>query len=155
MLRRILLLVLMLTGTASLLSAAEPLRLVNLAVRLRLEAGRAVYLGFSVSNSSGAADSPTPIRILVRASGPSASVFGLSAANEVELKLNNSNAKVLATWKDARSQVIAAATSVGAFPFGTGTGDDAMILEARPGGLTVTVSAKQAGESVVEAYQLP
>jgi hypothetical protein len=82
-------------------------------------------------------------------------VFGLSAANEVELKLNNSNAKVLATWKDARSQVIAAATSVGAFPYGTGTGDDAMILEAPPGGLTVTVSAKQAGESVVEAYQLP
>jgi len=152
--KRILLLVLMLCCIAPLASAAEPLTLKNLSVRLRLEGG-GVFVGFVVSNSSGAADSPLPIRVLVRASGPSARVFGLSPANGVELKLNSINAKVLATWKDARSQVVAAAESVGAFPYGTGTGDDAMILEVSPGALTVTVSANQAGESVVEAYQLP
>jgi hypothetical protein len=153
--KRILLLVLMLSCIAPLASAAEPLTLKNLSVRLRLEGG-GVHVGFVVSNSSGGADSPLPIRVLVRASGPSASVFGLSAANGVELKLESTRPRVLATWKTDRNRVAAAAESVGAFPYGTGPGDDAMVLEMPAGGaITLIVSAKQAGESVVEAYQLP
>jgi hypothetical protein len=154
-------LILLLATLATPFRAAEALTFVNLSVRLTVGAApglvaRGAHVGFVVSNSSGGADKPAPIRILVRASGPSAGVFGIATANGVELQLGGAGgAKVLATWKDARSQIVAAAASVGAFPYGTGSGDDAMIIEAPAGAFTAMVTAAQAGESVVEAYRLP
>jgi hypothetical protein len=152
-------LILMLAAVATPFQAAEALKLENLSVRLTLAttgSPRGVHVGFVASNSSGGADNPVPIKILVRASGPSASVFGVTTANGVEIQQGSGvKARVLATWKESRSQIVAAANSVGAFPYGQGSGDEAMILEVPPGAFTVIVTAKEAGESIVEAYRLP
>jgi hypothetical protein len=140
------------------LFGAEPINLINQSSRVTLfTGGPGVIIGMVTTNTVGLSDNPKPIRLLVRASGPSARIFGISTANEVALTVfGGSGTRVISTWANNRASIASAADSVGAFPYTAPSGDDAVLIETSGGALTISVLARGVGgESVVEAYRLP
>lgn len=111
------------------------------------------FVGFVVSNANGGADNPKPVRILVRAAGPSLRAFGVSGAPKVVMDLQISSNRIIATYAQNRDAINSAAIQVGAFAFTAAGGDDAAIIEVPAGSFTAIVRGD--GEVLVEAYQMP
>jgi hypothetical protein len=130
-------------------------RLVNLSARVQVGTGSNVLIaGFVIGGSSAKT-------MLVRASGPALVPFGVSGTlPDPQLQLSNAQGTVIASnngWA-GNAQVVAAAASVGAFPWATATsGDSAILITLPPGGYSAQVSGASGdtGVALVEVYEVP
>ena len=137
-------------------AAAMP-RLVNVSARAVAGTGSNVLVaGFVIGGS-------TSKTVLIRASGPALSQFGLSGTlPDPVLQLYNidSGSTLLASnsgW-GANPIVASAASSVGAFSWGgSATPDSAILATLAPGAYTAQVSgaAGDSGIALIEVYELP
>ncbi|MDB6169645.1 MAG: Ig family protein [Verrucomicrobia bacterium] len=151
------------TGTDS--SAAAP-RLVNLSSRSTANSGATTLIGgFVVSGSASK-------RILIRGVGPALGNYGVSAymADPV-LNLYDAGGVVIAqndNWGTpvtvtagqpgaTGAEIALAATQAGAFAFGSGSADAAIIVNLPPGTYSAQVksSTGTTGTALVEIYELP
>ena len=141
---------------------ATPSTLVNLSCRARVGTGADILIaGFVIRGD-------TPRRMLVRAIGPTLSVFGLTGTlADPKLEIIRSGATTpLATndnWSTpvgvttTAAELTAAFTSVGAFALTPASRDAALIVTLPPGSYTAQVSGVNAttGVAIVEVYELP
>ena len=103
-----------------------------------------------------------PKRVLIRAAGPSLSSYGVSSPlADPKFSIVDSNQNVVGSndnWGDAPnlSDVVAATSQAGAFPFVTGSHDAAGLFLLNPGSYTVVVDSTPGAEGValVEAYEV-
>ncbi len=141
-------------------------RLVNLSARASANSGENTLIGGFVVSGTGSK------RILLRGAGPTLAGYGVTAAmaNPV-LSLHDVNGSLLAqndNWGTpvtvAPSQPAAsaadlslAATQAGAFAFGAGSADAAVIVTLAPGTYSVQVKSatNTGGTALVEVYELP
>jgi hypothetical protein len=139
---------------APALSAADPLRFINLSTLLEIPRNKGIVLGVVVGNNNGSADNPAPMRLLVRAVGPSLKQFGSAGAPQVTLTV--SGGRLVSTLREDRAALAAAATATGAFPLVEASEDDAAIVETSGGAITVEAKAGAVGGDVlIEVYQIP
>jgi len=134
-------------------------RLINISARVQVGTGGNVLIaGFVIGGS-------TSRTVLIRASGPALSPFGVTGTlPDPELALNLSNANgtstLLATnsgW-GGRTEVVNASASVGAFPWtNLSSNDSAILVTLPPGGYTAQVSGASGdtGVALVEVYEVP
>ena len=129
-------------------------RLVNVSVCVFLPAGReGPALGFVVEGSG-------PRRVLVRAVGPSLTMFGVSdplADPRIEVRREGARIDGNDNWSGT-SALSTAFGEAGAFPLSEpNSRDAALVLLAQPGAYTVSCSdaTKGAGTVLVEVYELP
>lgn len=148
-------------GTAPGVALAEvydadpqaPARLVNLSARARSGAGAdALFAGFVVAGEGRN-------RLLVRAAGPALAAFGLPEAlsdPQLEVFQGELTAGFNEDWEanTNAAQLAAVAGGAGAFPFGRGAKDAALLLPATRGAYTAVVSAatEEGGVALVEVY---
>jgi hypothetical protein len=129
---------------------------VNLSTRARVSAGSgALFGGFVVQGTAAK-------RMLVRAAGPTLAAFGISGfLREPILTVYNSKQAPVATnegWSSGDAATLAAAArTVGAFEFPTGSRDAALLISVTPGAYTVEVKGKDAAEGIalLEIYEVP
>ncbi len=129
-------------------------RLVNISCLEQVSAGGTLSAGFVIGGT-------TNEQVLIRASGPSLTTFGLAGVmTDPKLTVYNSSSTVLATntgW--AGSTLISAAnTTTGAFQFSsTSSKDSAVLLTLSPGAYTVqaTSASSTAGLTLIEVYEVP
>lgn len=127
-------------------------RLVNASCRLRVDSGETIIPGFVVSGSA-------PLRVLLRAVGPSLSAFLVGAMPDPQMELVG-NGSTLASNDNWTPELAAIAASVGAFPLAPGTLDAALVATATPGvNYSVVVqgrgpAANAGGIVLVEVYVL-
>ena len=131
-------------------------RLANVSTRALAGSGaRTLIAGFAINGT-------TPKDVLVRASGPALTLFG------VPVILPNPRLRI---FKDATAlfdnddwsiggsvpQISAAAARVGAFPLGIGSLDATLLVRLDPGSYTAQVSslASTTGVALVEVYEVP
>jgi hypothetical protein len=98
-------------------------------------------------------------RVLVRAAGPSLSAYNVAQPlPNPNLRLVTLSGTSVATnedWADtAASDITAAGNSVGAFAFGAGSKDAALITTLDPGAYTAIVTGGGDGIALVEVYDL-
>jgi len=134
-------------------------RLVNLSGRAQVGAGANVLIaGFVIGGS-------TSETVLIRASGPVLSQFGVSGALADPLltlyRINGDGTSTLlgsnSGW-NGNAQVAATAAAVGAFSWGSSTsGDSALLVTLPPGSYCAEVSGASgdSGVSLVEVYEVP
>jgi hypothetical protein len=132
-------------------------RLVNLSSRVQVGTGsNVVFAGFVV----GGVTSKT---VLIRASGPALSLspFDLPGTlPDPALTLHNlSSGSVAATntvW-GGDPQIMSTAASVGAFPWGSGSKDSAILITLPPGNYSAEVAGASGdtGVALVEVYEVP
>jgi pectate lyase len=143
-------------GAAALTAAdGAPGRLTNLSVRAVAAAGdNALTAGFVIAG-------PGAKRVLVRAAGPALAGFAVTGAlTEVRLELYQGAALIVSNsgWDAVAdpTTVEQAARAVGAFAFGRGSADAALVRELAPGGYTVRVVPARdtvaAGVALAEIY---
>jgi hypothetical protein len=128
-------------------------RLVNLSARVMVGTGGNILIaGFVVGGSTSAT-------VLIRASGPALTGFGVAGAlTDPELTLS-SGSTTLATndgW-GGDPQIAAAAAAVGAFSWGAAaTPDSAILVTLPPGAYTAQVAGASGdtGVSLVEVYEV-
>ena len=126
-------------------------RLVNVSARSRVGTGDEILIaGFVVTGA-------TPLRVLVRAAGPTLSGFGVGGAlQDPKLELFRGSTRIGENdnWEPAASATF---VNVGAFPFGTGSRDAALVVTLGPGAYTAQVSGVNAttGVALVEVYEVP
>ncbi len=131
-------------------SAATP-RLINVSARTEVGTGDNILIaGFGIGGS-------TPVRLLIRAIGPTLSVFnvgGTLADPRLEIFSGSTSIGSNDNWIAADA---AAFASVGAFPLTAGTRDAALVVTLNPGSYTAHVSGVggTTGVALVEVYQLP
>ena len=143
-------------------STTEAPRLSNVSVRANVGPGaRAAICGIVVGGTESK-------RLLVRAVGPTLAQYAVTnpLANP-ELRLIAADGSVVATNDDwgvpanpsaaAKSELVSAAATVGAFPLPDGSLDAAMIVTIAPGAYTAVVTGADdaTGTALVEAYELP
>lgn len=140
------------TTEANFVSGAA--RLVNISARAQVGTGANILIaGFVI-------DGPTARTVLIRASGPALSAFGVGGAlSDPKLDLL-AGSQVLAsnTGWGADAGIAAESASVGAFSWGSSaTSDSAMLVTLPPGPYTAQVSgaAGDTGISLVEVYEVP
>ena len=127
--------------------------LINLSARTQLESGRTLIGGLSIGGT-------TSRTILIRAVGPGLDVFGVAGtlANP-RLELYAGSIKLSENDDWGGGLVLAdTSASVGAFPLGSGTSKDSVLLVTLPpGGYTANVSGigGTGGVVLVEIYLLP
>ncbi len=111
--------------------------------------------GFVVAGSQ-------PLRLIIRASGPGLTPFGLTGAL-ARPQLNLLSGKVVvaqntgwSTSSDAPA-ITQAARQVGLFSFQSGSQDSAVIATLAPGGYTAQVTSADSatGIALIEIYELP
>jgi DNA-binding beta-propeller fold protein YncE len=133
-------------------SLATP-RLTNISARAQVGQGANVQIaGFVI----GGATSET---VLIRASGPALTPFGVAGVlPDPQLQLNSSNGVIAsnAGW-GGNAQIAAASAAVGAFSWGTSsTPDSAILITLPPGAYTAEVSgvSGDSGVALVEVYEV-
>ena len=143
------------TTPAASYTTSSP-RLTNVSVRARVGTGSNILIaGFVIGGD-------TARTVLIRASGPALRALGMTgtlSTPQIQLYRLGSNAAPLATnagWA-GDAQVAAAATTVGAFSWGSeATADAALLLTLPPGGYTANVSGLtgDTGVALIEVYDL-
>ncbi|HEY1791784.1 MAG TPA: immunoglobulin domain-containing protein [Opitutaceae bacterium] len=133
-------------------------RLINISSLVQVGTGANILIaGFSISGS-------TSVTVLVRASGPALSTFGVPGRlADPELKLYRSNPDGSSTllltntgW-GGDPKIAADAASTGAFSWGaSATPDSAILTTLAPGSYTAQISGASgdAGEALVEVYEV-
>jgi len=130
-------------------------RLVNLSARVPVGTGGNILIaGFVIGGS-------TSKTVLVRASGPALSIFGVGGVlSDPKLQLYTGAGALIASnsgW-GGDPQIATTAASVGAFSWGTSaTPDSALLVTLPPGPYTAQVSGASGdtGVSLVEVYDVP
>jgi hypothetical protein len=138
---------------AGTFNASSP-HLINLSARVMVGTGGNILIaGFAIGGSSA-------VTVLVRASGPALQQFGVTGTlPDPQLQIF-SGSTVLATnsaWGGS-PQIVARASSVGAFPWTTPTSNDsAILITLPPGSYTAQVAgaSNDSGVSLVEVYEVP
>lgn len=130
-------------------------RMINISTRGTVLTGSGIMIaGFVIEGAE-------PQSILLRAAGPALAdlgVMGTIADPFMELVSAETGLTMGSNdnWSDApnATEIAAAATQVGAFPFDPGSLDSAMLVSLPPGVYTVKVSGRDEGTgvSLVEAY---
>ena len=133
-------------ATLTVTAAATAPRLSNLSVRTALDANQIVIVG--VTMSGGAKN------VLLRAAGPTLSVFGVpNVMGDPKLDLYSGSTKVTTNDNWGGSTTLASAfQSVGAFAYSSTTSLDSALVTSIDGGRTVQVSGPTAGTVLVEGY---
>jgi hypothetical protein len=138
-------------------SDATRSRLVNLSTRAFVPAtGNPLISGFVVQGLVAKA-------VLIRATGPALAGFGLPGTlAQPKLTIFNNDGVALATntgWESSgiAQAIIAASTSVGAFPLTRGTADSVVLAVLPPGNYTAQIVGADGtgGVALVEVYELP
>ncbi len=134
-------------------------RLTNLSTRLKLAAaGDTLTFGFNLTGTQ-------PATLLIRGVGPGLTAFGLNgvlAAPRLEIRPAGNADTLLAAnegWDKApnnSANIVAAASSVGAFALTAGTADCAVLLSLPAGGYTATFRGINGttGEVIAEVYDV-
>jgi hypothetical protein len=99
----------------------------------------------------------TPVRVLIRAVGPTLGAFGLTGTlADPKLEVFRGDAKVAENdnWDATAGATFA---SVGAFAFGAGSRDAAAVVSLSPGAYSAQVSGvgNTRGIALIEVYELP
>lgn len=134
-------------------SLANP-QLINISSRSNVGTGSNVLIaGFVIGGD-------TSRTVLIRASGPALSAFGVSGtlADPVLQLYSGSNVLLSNAGWNADSEIALAANTVGAFSWGTtASADSAILVTLPPGAYTAEVSgaAFDTGISLIEVYALP
>jgi hypothetical protein len=127
--------------SAPMMSTAS--RLSNLSVRTSMAEGQTLIVGVVVSGGWR--------NVLVRAAGPALASFGLaSTMADPRLELFNGAARILEN-DDWPAMLAETCTSVGAFPFATGS-RDAGFVQGMEGARSIQARGTGAGVVLVEAY---
>jgi hypothetical protein len=116
----------------------------NLSVRATLGDGQILTVGAVVNG---------PKTILLRAAGPALAGFGLTGMQDPRLELFTTGITPAALNDDWQTSLAPVFTSVGAFPFLTGSKDAAM-SQTLSGAFTVQAKGPGAGTVLVEAYDV-
>lgn len=121
--------------------------LLNLSTRAALIPNQPTIAGFVVEGAR-------PRRVLVRAIGPSLSLFGVSnSVAEPILSIFRGNGLIAENSGWGGGQTLSAVfTSVGAFALPTGSRDCALVLTLEPGNYSAHVRAATSGEVLTEIY---
>jgi hypothetical protein len=142
---------------------AEPGRgtLINVATRAQVGANDEVLIGGFVVQGSGSKP------VLVRAAGPALAGFGVEGALADPVLRIFAGGSVAAENDDwgrpvgggapaGGAEIAAAAASVGAFPFASGSADAAVLVSLPPGAYTAVVEGARGatGTGLVEAYEV-
>ncbi len=134
-------------------TAATP-RLVNVSARTQVGTGDNVLIaGFAIAG-------PGPVRVLVRAVGPTLAQFGVNGALvDPKLEIYRDGAKTVENdnW-GGTAELKAAFNSVAAFGFAADNSRDAaLVVTLAPGTYTAQVTGvgETAGVALVELYELP
>jgi hypothetical protein len=133
-----------------------PARLMNVSARALVGSGANVLIaGFVISGTS-------PMRVLVRAIGPTLAAFGVSdTLNDPQLVLNSGSTMIATNddwWRGTGLQQLPPVfSSVGAFTLVNGSRDAALVATLQPGPYTATVSGADGstGVALVEVYEAP
>jgi hypothetical protein len=126
-------------------------RLTNISARTQVGTGPNVLIaGFVVAGQ-------IPVRVLIRAVGPSLSSFGLTgvlADPKLEVFRGDSRLAENDNWD---ASVGATFATVGAFSFPAGSRDAALVVSLTPGNYSAQVSgvANTSGLALIEVYELP
>ncbi|WP_414660161.1 hypothetical protein [Horticoccus sp. 23ND18S-11] len=131
-------------------------RLVNLSTRGTVGTGENIMIaGFSVGGD-------TPIKLLIRAVGPSLARFGVTDPIALPtMGLSNSTSGPIypgGSWSTSNhAELRAAAVRAGAFPLDEGSRDSAWIRTVPPGNWFVQVFGYESsqGAGLVEVYEVP
>ncbi|WP_146180143.1 putative Ig domain-containing protein [Opitutus sp. ER46] len=127
-------------------------RMVNISSRLKVskDPSHPSIVGFVVNGT-------TPKQMLIRAVGPTMSVFGFTnPLPEPRLKLYNAAGVVIASnngWAD-NADVTAAGKTLGAFDLPTGSKDAAMVVTLTPGLYTAIIDSNGEGTALIEVYDV-
>jgi alpha-tubulin suppressor-like RCC1 family protein len=134
------------SSAATLTVTANAPRLSNLSVRTALGANQIVIVGVTMS---GGAKS-----VLLRAAGPTLSVFGVpDVMADPKLDLYSGSTKVTTNDNWGGSTTLSSAfQSIGAFAYSSTASLDAALVTSIDGGRTVQVSGPTAGTVLVEGY---
>lgn len=131
-------------------TAATP-RLVNVSARTQVGTGdNILFAGFVIGGT-------TPLRVLVRAVGPTLGAFGVTGAlNDPRLEILRGTTSVATNdnWLAADAPTFSA---VGAFGLTAGSRDAALVVSLAPGSYTAQVSGVggTTGVALVEVYEVP
>ncbi len=126
-------------------------RLVNVSARTQVGTGDGILIaGFVVGGQS-------PVRVLVRAVGPTLAAFGVGgtlADPKLEIFSGQTKTAENDNWDAATAATF---SSVGAFAFTAGSRDAALVATLQPGSYTAQVSGVggTTGVALVEVYELP
>ena len=129
-------------------------KLINISTRSSVGTGANIQIaGFYISGSQ-------PETVLIRASGPALSGFGVSGVlPDPSIQLVDGNGDSLGSntaWGTAgnSADLATAAASSGAFPWASGSADSAILITLQPGAYTAKVSGASgdAGVALVEVY---
>jgi len=131
-------------------------RLVNISGRAQVGTGANVLIaGFVIGGT-------TNKTVLIRAAGPALVGFGLGGVlASPYLQLFSSASSTTPQWTNTGwnndPAIAAAAASVGAFAFGTGSLDSAVLVTLPPGAYSAEVSGVNSGTglALVEVYEVP
>ena len=142
-------------GLAELYELDDSGRTVNLSTRAQVRLGEGgLFGGFVVKG-------PAFKRMLIRAVGPTLSLFGVGNALADPILTIFSGQKIVATndrWQsDQAAAIAAAAASVGAFNLTANSQDAALLITVAPGAYTVEVKGKGETEGIalLEIYEIP
>lgn len=133
------------TSGAAVLVVLPASVLTNLSVRTTLGPAQNLIVGAVISG--GAKD------VLVRAAGPALNRFGLSGYPDPRLELYTTSASPLVVNDDWPANLATTFAAVGAFPFGPGS-RDAAIVRSLSGSFTVQAKGDGEGTVLVEAYDV-
>jgi uncharacterized delta-60 repeat protein len=129
-------------------------RLTNIATRCGTGSGEAVLTaGFAVRGNASK-------RLLIRASGPALTAFGVSGVvDDPFLSVLNGQTLLQSNddWNISDATLNTAITAVGAFPFPSLSRDAAVLLTLAPGNYTAQVTTKSGstGVALIEVYDEP
>lgn len=143
----------------SLATSGESHSLANLSLRGQIGAGDNVLIGGFIIRDP--ADFDRPLRVLIRAIGPSLADFGVeSVCPDPVLTLFNQSGEIIATneqWFENTVSLSEIFKQVGAFPLAAGSLDAAILMELPPGAYTAHIGSKSTsgGEALLEIYRLP
>ncbi|MBI4623879.1 MAG: immunoglobulin domain-containing protein [Verrucomicrobia bacterium] len=139
---------------ATLVVSPARSKIINMSVRTSAGAGNeTLIVGFAVAGAAGGAKP-----LLVRAIGPSLTVFGVTGVlADPELALYRDSIQIFNNnnWGDslAFDQIVAAARTTGAFDIGTRSLDAALAVALQPGSYTAQVVARgNNGVALLELY---
>jgi len=140
------------TSSGNSFTSTTP-RLVNISARTQVGTGADILItGFAIGGS-------TSKTLLIRAVGPTLSIFGVGnplADPKLELYSGNSSIQSNDNWGGAPA-IVNAATSVGAFPLDGSSKDAVLLVTLQPGTYSAQVSGvgNTTGVALVEIYEVP
>jgi hypothetical protein len=132
-------------------------KLVNVSTRGNVGTGANILIGGIIIN--GAA----PKRLLIRGAGPSLTALGVTGALAApRLQLFNNVGQIIRenySWQVGNDAALisAAQAQTGAFAFGNGSSDSAILIVLPPGSYTAELSGagQSTGTALVEVYEVP